>query len=649
MYHCSRTVSLVLLGILLAGAVQAQVPTLVREFEEYGQTVTVDNTKARFEIEVIDEFEDQPEQAQLARGLFKNFTDAHEAVQSAHGTLLPSVSLIYGKCKRFDDGVYAAVELAVEDGIGKLGLGKRELLWQLLTVVDAAQLKTNFGKQAAHLATSRIWGAFKNADIPVGAKPSRVVDSPAEDLSRKPISFYTWNLQLERIFRRDTALQHRYDMDEPAEVAAAALIAWVIETTPHLKREYEALNALYSRLTNKLTWARLSDMVAAAGSAAELEAAANDKAKAMALAENLGTAGRKRFAVLPPSQAKENEAALVGGMNEFIACVRDGTIDLKPEDDSGWYEYQQFALEPLLLTDTMPEGDKLELGEKYKRLLESQFKSVISQVRETHAKQLEMTMGMIPVSVTPHLAVEPIPTTYLRFAEAYDFLRTQLRERIGPEALQLHARDEGAVERQEPIDSELTDLQKLLIGAQLFSCRDIGLSPWPEEEWQTRDPGEAMEFAEEWLASWQDDPDMARDVRMMVPVSIGPNRFWCVVGVGLTKVKVSYVDPPAVTGATADFDDAEYWIPTERFVEVMGLKEPLNRDEFRALCDEHKSVEGILEALKGEGGMITPIEDLEGNAPLPLPTGPAVILVALIGLLVIGLVVWRLGRGALGK
>jgi hypothetical protein len=45
-------------------------------------------------------------------------------------------------------------------------------------------------------------------------------------------------------------------------------------------------------------------------------------------------------------------------------------------------------------------------------------------------------------------------------------------------------------------------------------------------------------------------------------------------------------------------DIARVPLPTEQFIEVISSKTPLNRDEFRALCDQQKTPEAIKAALE---------------------------------------------------
>ncbi len=60
-------------------------------------------------------------------------------------------------------------------------------------------------------------------------------------------------------------------------------------------------------------------------------------------------------------------------MNELIRRVRSGEVRLVPRNESGWYDHQTWALEPLLVPDGKPESALLELGKRYRKHLEDLF------------------------------------------------------------------------------------------------------------------------------------------------------------------------------------------------------------------------------------------------------------------------------------
>ncbi|MCD6361421.1 MAG: hypothetical protein J7M38_11245, partial [Armatimonadetes bacterium] len=98
-------------------------------------------------------------------------------------------------------------------------------------------------------------------------------------------------------------------------------------------------------------------------------------------------------------------------------------------------------------------------------------------------------------------------------------------------------------------------------------------------------------------------PDMERDVRMMIPVARNLDVYWAIIGVRLNRIEVSFKQRPEVRAANPNvevqpsFSSAIYWVPTEQFLEIQVDGEPLNREEFRALCDKYKTENAIRQAL----------------------------------------------------
>src|SRR5262249_35233609 len=125
-------------------------------------------------------------------------------------------------------------------------------------------------------------------------------------------------------------------------------------------------------------------------------------------------------------------------MRELVGRIRSGEVPLKPRPDSGWYEYQVYALETLLLPEKGEERDKLLLTKSYKKRMLEAFQVLITKRRETHARQMKsatLAAAPPPAQVRPRLRVEPCPSYYLRTARAYAFLANFLQASVGEEVL----------------------------------------------------------------------------------------------------------------------------------------------------------------------------------------------------------------------
>src|SRR6516162_3297341 len=125
---------------------------------------------------------------------------------------LVSAAALLMKAKQFDDGLYAAVELAAQAGAGRFP-GKASLLAALAAALPDAPD-----------AAARVFGACHLGGVPARppadlqeAVAAVVNDFLGDDLRSKPLGFYTWTPELEAIFRQDRLLQGRL----PPETAAA--------------------------------------------------------------------------------------------------------------------------------------------------------------------------------------------------------------------------------------------------------------------------------------------------------------------------------------------------------------------------------------------------------------------------------------------
>jgi hypothetical protein len=335
---------------------------------------------------------------------------------------------------------------------------------------------------------------------------------------------------------------------------------------------------------------------------------------------------RAAVALFPPSTSKETvlfEKLFPLGlppdadlMRELIRAIRSGAVDLKPKADSGWYEYQVYALETMLLPEKGAERERLQLTKAYKKRMLEAFQALVTKRRETHVRQLQMAEAMAappPLDkIKPRLRVEPCPSYFLRTARAYAFLANFLEAALGKEilaslhGLKLHG------ERTPDLFAELQQMRDLFYGLYLVSAEDIGLKPEFVRD-ENVDREHCYQLASDWLPKAFADADLGMDTRVSVPLYVDPNRrvtrLWATLGVRLAKLNVSYARPPHLKPANGALDwklaeqhqlqAEEYVIPVDEFaeIELQGLR-TLTRDELRAVCDREKTKEKIVEALR---------------------------------------------------
>lgn len=514
------------------------------------------------------------------------------AVKDAKREVLPSVNMIDGKAKQFDDGLYAAIDQAYYLGRGEAMKSHLETLRRIFEKVDKET------PAADYLAAGLSLGAE-----PVEASP-RAKSLANAFLSReilsKPIGFYTWTKALSECFR-----VLRYFSMPISDRAISTEIVRVLRENPGLKDDYVKAYSFYAKLTNPLVGRTPADLV-----------------------DGPPLGPRDEVSLFPTSTSRETELfeklfpdGLPTGANlirELITAIRSGQVDLKPKEDGGWYDYQVHALETLLLPEKGSEASQLLLTKAYKKRMLEAFKALVTKRRETHSRSAksevagEAMQSEELLAVKPRLRVEPSPTYYLRTARSYAFLANFLEATLGESTLKsLRGLREGG-EREKNLHTELRWMRDLFHGLALLSAEDIGLKA-PLLDGEAVDLEGCEKVAADWLAGIKSDPDLSADTRVSTPVysdpQVGIVRLWATIGVRLAPLDARYVRGPRVRPVDGSgdwkavepykFDPIRYVIPVDEFaeVEVKGGR-VYNRAEFRVICDRMKTKEEIVEVLQ---------------------------------------------------
>jgi hypothetical protein len=549
--------------------------TAIREVHVDGWRVRLDLGRQVLRLEV-------PEVVDWHRGGTKAAPLFPTLPLPANGPVSAATLLL--KAKQFDDRLCASVELTAQHGAGRFA-GKAALLRSV-----CATLAAGLPDRGIDAATA-IHTACDLGGVPV-TLPEAIVERVRsaksgfldDELLAKPLGFYTWAPELSAIFRQDRFLQ------QPLAPGTADDLARAVEQAPGASETYDACLRLNARLTNP--------------------------------PKPLGPwdAG-KRPPFFPPSRSHEVTLfeKLYGGqpipegfdlMGELIRQVRSGQISLMPGEQSGWYDHQTWALEPLLLPDRRPEAARLELGKRYRQHLEDLFRGALALTRETHAKQAGGGRGgyggpqQRPIPIKPDLTVEPLPTVYARRAAGYRCVRSVLEEAFGADALKNLQRLTPEGKSTGGLAEELAWIEELFAGAAATASAELGMG--------LPDGGAAATrcFAA-WRANLRSDGDVSRDARMMVPVFYDVDRkrtkVWAFLGWRTTPVDVQYRVPPNVLTVEAAKsrgepprvlflgDRYELAVPITAEVYVSQL---LDRNEFRRHCDRFKTQEAILANLR---------------------------------------------------
>jgi hypothetical protein len=408
---------------------------------------------------------------------------------------------------------------------------------------------------------------------------------------------------------------------------AMTALAAVLAGEPALRAQYEQLLALYAGLTNPYLSHTPADIAPYVDGLSALDDLAAVRAAFEAENPPLPCTPA-RYAFLPASRSKDNEFFnenwCVTGlppdtnvMDAFIAGIRAGEVDLTPAADAGWYDYQMWALETLLLPERGAESEHLLLTADYKQKLIDTFRSILTQNRETHVKQIPGFgvggAGPSETEIYPLYPVEPFPTFYLRTARGYRFLRVYLEGVLGADFLTTTGRLYEDTTRAEPsLLAELDQTIALLYGLYALSADSVGLDRKAHllaDELAEIDLAAATAAARAWLDAWRTDRDVLTDPRVIVPVTAddgtGKGVYWAILGVEVVAARAEYVkgfEPEVIPGFEyCDVTGVEpryYLMLVERMEELRFAGPPPTRDEFRAICDQHDNAEDIIQALE---------------------------------------------------
>ncbi len=588
------------------------------------------------------------------------------ALADLPGATIPSLEVVNNKLKSFNDSFYAGIEEGVYRGIAEAYNGKVALYTDIMNAIVDGRATADAAHDALYVeAAARFAAGLMVAgiapDVPADvqtAADALVVSFEQRPLLASPMGFYTWTDTLEAVFRLDRFHQ-QWAMGPPLSLYSQAspsfgsllLTAHIIQQDAQRTADYLAILELYAGLTNPYSSYTVADLFDATSDLSVLDnvsaAQAAFESTHPEIYESLGVL-YKPIALVPSSESPETilfnrifpqgvpEGVEV--MDALIAAIMSGEVDLSPSDNSGWYDYQLYALETLLLPERGAESAKLLLTKAYKEKLIETFKTIITQTRETHAKQVTIggedsaaNMEPVKIDVYPVLHAEPFPTFYLRQARAYRFVGTAVAAALGQDFLdQTMVVSENGV-GEIALSHALNEITLLAYGLHYLTLENVGLHAdvLPEEA-DAFPENECVDAALTWLygesavqdvppnratRGWASDPDVEADPRVLVPVHLdgdGNAVYWAVIGVKAIRIRAEYEEgfEPIVQGCDGvreyEMCEVEAFVPYEPYI-LMGTQvevrissaiAPPTRDEFRALCDENVTEEAIVQALE---------------------------------------------------
>ena len=589
-----------------ASAVPPFVPDRVDSREEKGWSVNLSAAVTKLDQELL-----KPDSDEALLKLHATYRDAIQSMKSTGVEVLPSINLIDGKAKQFDDGLYAALEQHWFQEHSAEFTGDLAFFEDLAAAVPADS------RAAAFFAVGLELAGIK---IPATNQTSRTFfkDRFDSDLVQgKPIGFYAWNEKLQQCYRVGRFFQMEFELDDNDWMQP---VIRVLQTQSELQATYRRILARWARLSNAPSRLTVMDLVdySKGEKLVQLRRQRNLTSSTVSLIP----AGSNRESVLSRRLFPNGFSAKDDIMRELVKAIRGGSVDLQPNDGSGWYDYQVYALETLLVPKRGEESKWLLLTGNYKRRRQEAFQALITKRKETHVLRSESgvkTAASAPVQTdplerfSPRLRLEPAPTYYLRMARSYRFLNQTLREFV-PETLlaSLKALTEQGT-RNQPLLEELQYMERFFYGCYALSAEDIGLGLNLAED-ERASLGESRSIAEKWLTSYSDDPDNAVDTRVIVPVAEDVSRgvisVWATSGIRFARLKTNYLSeaPPRVR--TIDSEDwtplkpeqlgeASYLLPVDELISAqVPSSRILNRKEFQDLFNGTKNKEELINRLQ---------------------------------------------------
>ena len=567
------------------------------------RTVNLSSTVTKLDVSVL-----KPDVDQDLLKLHANFQDAMASVKSMGMTILPSVNVIDTKSRHFDAGLTAALEEHWFSGNSEPLQGDLGFLKRLATTLPPDS------RAAAYFAAG-----LELAGIPIpatneAAKKVFTNRYTSEVSLSEPAGIYLWNESLKQCYRINHFFQMEFDLDDNDWMQP---VVQALQTDSSLAEDYRQIMNRWSRLSNTPSRLTILDLVNSSGvvELVRLRRERNITSSAVSLFpprfHREAVLGRKLF---PLGYSVEDDV-----LDAIARSIRQGQIDLRPTQTSGWHDYQSYALETVLAPQRGEESHSLLLSARYKRRRFELVQATITKSQEIQSRQGDF-MASTPVEPAtdtnrfpPRLRLEPAPTYYLRMARAYRFLDTTLRELIAePQLSQLHGLT-AAGKRSLPLIQELKELQRLFYGCYVLSTEDLGMKLNVEES-ELSDVAECRRVAQGWLDQAGNDPDLALDARTLCTVADDNRRqitsALATLGVRICRLQASYIPaaPPRVKGAesnewlpleTTQLGESTYLMPVDEVTSVKIRSDHVLTDrEFQKLCDELVEREKILRRLQ---------------------------------------------------
>lgn len=524
-----------------------------------------------------------------------------------------SSSILALKAQTFNLGLQAAIELAAEAGFGSFP-GKAAMLKRLATVLSG-NLYPELHSIAEVLFGAMVVGEL-DTEPPRGLVNNvinRVTEFRSHEEASLPVDFYTFNRELESIYKQDRMLETPLGGQQ-----AVYDLVRMMAADKSLRESYEAALSLIHSMTHA-PGANQRDL----GAYLQLHDEGRMEAEtgAVSFFPPHGThPGYMVHQLLGEGAAPDLGAVL----DDVVRELRAGRTMLTPTERSGWFDYLTWALEPLISPERMPEASQLHQADSYRRQLQDVFKEHLFLTRDARGRTTEGHLPPVPsersghqtvLPIEPAVTVEPTASYYLRQAVAYRFVRLILEALFGREGLQAMHRMSVRGPVAEGLEEDLQLMESIFYGAHVVACQELGLAtdgglPVGSGGGPATD---AARFVL-WMQQLNEDPDVGGDIRTMLPVGYDAQqrklKVWLSMGWASRPIRFYFFEQPIATVMDASgrpvqdgqvsvqFREVQHtlWYPVTAVTYVDKMLPP---DRFRSVCTANGNATSIIQAVTG--------------------------------------------------
>ncbi len=301
-------------------------------------------------------------ESKLSNRLYPTFGKAMQAARGFECELLPSVDLVNEYKKHLDDRVLAALEVRLNSASDIFKGGKQGLLVALFDEVKKRKDPGHNAAQAYLAAAIELGGGKPSVSRDVQRSARKQVTEFLQDPGKsKPTGFYTQTATLQRIFQRDRFLAQAA---KPDDLDKLVPVARALAARPDLLRAYQRYGALNEKTTNADVDLDLDDLLqhkeligdqdslcraAFNDDNPDYERASRNKGRAPGVAfwpASTSPEGRLFARIYQDERLPSSNC-----MDDLIVALRTGRASLAPASESGYYDYQLYALESLVMPE----------------------------------------------------------------------------------------------------------------------------------------------------------------------------------------------------------------------------------------------------------------------------------------------------------